>query len=457
MNGKRLGIFLIFLFFTLSCFAANEPNSYFSPYANCFSVDLSGNTYTYDGAGGGDYQGGDYGEDDMVGIMGVNATNDSDLTYFYIPENHYGLFGGWLSTEYFGRDFKVTVSFPDSPDDPWKYRSVSNPELEIPFGLEFVVRYNTDYKTSGFYGTGQTYKTFSQGYYSDNITNPITKSFDITPDYGLETPGLDERIETVRRWRAFWMDIVLVIPTRVREQLAQSGEIQYGNADDYSVTIKITIEGEDGSASSGSFKKDYIFTLSGYYGDYTEAKSENVVFSVSPSANATSLDLSSMDMSSVVDIGTYYYSTEAYKSHDFSENDFTGYENPFKLFVSSSSDPNYKGEPFRLHLISVPETNTSAAANIPFKIILDSKRSSYEPVEFDGSDYYNVDSKSIGKYLTGFFIAEDSREGDTNSLTFLDEGNIQIQFTGDVTEDYKRNLIEGYYSANIYFHLSSEW
>lgn len=434
MNGKRLGIFLIFLFFTLSCFAANEPNSYFSPYANCFSVDLSGNTYTYDGAGGGDFQGGDYGEADMVGILGANVTNDSDLTYFYK-----GLWG--LGD---GRNFILTVSFPDDPTDPWKYRSVSNPELEIPFGLEFVVRYNTAYKTSGIYGTGQTYKTFSLGYIDDTTidSDPIV----ITPD----------RYAT-RRWKAFWMDIVLVIPTGVREQLAQDGKIQYGNADDYSVTIKITIEGEDGSASNGSFKKEYIFTLSGYYGDYTEAKSENVVFSISPSANATSLDLSSMDSSSVVDIGTYYYSTEAYKSHDFSENDFTGYENPFKLFVSSSSDPNYKGEPFRLHLISVPETNTSAAANIPFKIILDSKRSSYEPVEFDGSDYYNVDSKSIGKYLTGFFIAEDSREGDTNSLTFLDEGNIQIQFTGDVTEDYKRNLIEGYYSANIYFHLSSEW
>lgn len=456
MNGKRLGIFLIFLFFTLSCFAANEPNSYFSPYANCFSVDLSGNTYTYDGAGGGDYQG-DYGEADMVGIMGVNATNDSDLTYFYEKKDYYNdtIFGSyWDHTDYFGRAFKVTVSFPDASDDPWKYRSVSNPELEIPFGLEFVVRYNTDYKTSGMYGTGQTYRTFSQGYYSDNITNPITESFDITPNTGKEYPVLGE---TSRRWRAFWMDIVLVIPTRVREQLAQSGEIQYGNADDYSVTIKITIEGVNGTSGSGSFSKDYTFTLSGYYGDYTEAKSENVVFSISPSANATSLDLSSMDSSSVVDIGTYYYSTEAYKSHDFSENDFTGYENPFKLFVSSSSDPNYKGEPFRLHLISVPETNTSAAANIPFKIILSSTRSK-DDEEFDGSDHYNADSRAIEKkYLTGFFIAEDSREGDTNSLTFLDEGNIQIQFTGDVTEDYKRNLIEGYYSANIYFHLSSEW
>ena len=437
MNGKRLGIFLIFLFFTLSCFAANEPNSYFSPYANCFSVDLSGNTYTYDGAGGGNFQGGDYGEADMVSIMGVNVTNDDELVYFYKPSRRGQAMGD-------GRTFSVTVSFPYDSTDPWKYRSVSNPELEIPFGLEFVVRYNTDYSVSWPFGTGQTYNTFSLGYIDDTTvdSDPIV----ITPD----------RYYT-RRWKAFWMDIVLVIPTSVREQLAQDGKIQYGNADDYSVTIKITIEGEGGSSSNGSFKKDYIFTLSGYYGDYTEAKSENVVFSISPSANATSLDLSSMDSSSVVDIGTYYYSTEAYKSHDFSENDFTGYENPFKLFVSSSSDPNYKGEPFRLHLISVPETNTSAAANIPFKIILDSKRSSYEPVEFDGSDYYNVDSKSIGKYLTGFFIAEDSREGDTNSLTFLDEGNIQIQFTGDVTDDYKRNLIEGYYSANIYFHLSSEW
>lgn len=444
MSRKRL-VFSLIILFTVMSFVVAEPNSYFSPFASCFSVDLA--SKLYNGAGDGNYTG-DYGDDEMVGYAGVNIFDDSDLDYFYSNayldwkrEDRKWYWAG-LDT---GLKYTVSVTFNGS-SHPWMYHSVSNPELEIPFGLAFVVRYNAEYGTNGAYGGGKTYSVKTLGYstgdrslISDNDSN---SSFSIVPgsyypDNGDPNP-----------WRAFWMDIVLVIPTDVRESLASNGYIQYGNADDYIAEITISI-----TESTTGFKRDFTFTLSGYYGDYTTGETEKVIFNVTPNSNASSLNIAEMDNSVAVNVGEYYYSTEAYREHTFEAKDFEGYQSPFKLVVSSSPDPTEKGETFRLHLTSVPETNTSSATNIPFKIILTSDRSkNYE--EFYGSD--DVDSGSF-KYLTGSFVAEDARTGEKNSVTFLDSGTIEIQFTDDVTEAYIKNLDGGYYSANIYFHLSSEW
>ena len=412
-----------------------DPVVYMAPYDNCFNVDLSGNTKEFNGAPEGEY-GSEYGEAEMVGLMGVAVLNQDDLNSYF--------FDGPVGD---GKDFTIEFSFIEKGGRPWMYRSASNPELMIPFGIDLVVRYNLDYSTSGNLGTGHEFKVYRFGYNDDSGDIESTLSeFTITP-------GRAGVLEGWNRWKAFWIDMVLVIPKEVRDKLASSGEIKYGPADDYRAQIKITITGEEGTASTGRLEKSFDIVLNGYFGEYTQAASENVLFNVTPNANSSSINLTDMTGNSpLVDIGKYYYSSAAVRQN-MSESDFEGYESPFKMFVSSSSLPTASGGEFKLHLTSVPESNNSPAVNIPFEIWLTSSTGTQKC--YTGAD--TVDTIEDDGFTVGQFIFLDSRAGDPESVTYTDEGLNQFRLTDEVTEEYKENLNGGSYSSVIYIHLSSVW
>lgn len=410
-----------------------DPVVYMAPYDNCFNVDLSGNTKEFNGAPEGAYNS-EYSDAEMVGIMGVAVLNDSDLNKYFFD-------GPTIFAS--GRDFKIEFSFINNGGLPWMYRSASNPELMIPFGIDLVVRYNLNYSTEGFYGSGRSYNVYRFGY-NDDLSD-----IEDTLDEFIITPGVDD----LNRWKAFWIDMVLVIPKEVRNELASSGKIKYGPADDYKAKIKITITGEEGTASTGRLEKSFDIVLNGYFGEYTQAASENVLFNVTPNANSSSINLTDMTGNSpLVDIGKYYYSSAAVRQN-MSESDFEGYESPFKMFVSSSSLPTASGGEFKLHLTSVPESNNSPAVNIPFEIWLTSSTGTQK--RYTGAD--TVDTIEDDGFTVGQFIFLDSRAEDPESVTYTDEGLIQFGLTDEVTEEYKENLNGGYYSSDIYIHLSSVW
>ena len=83
--------------------------------------------------------------------------------------------------------------------------------------------------------------------------------------------------------------------------------------------------------------------------------------------------------------------------------------------------------------------------NIPFVIGVKSKRSNDVEV-YDGKG--SADDTNTPK-MTSIFRYDKSRPGDRDAVTFLDEGEIYFM----LKEDLPQNIIAGYYTGNIYFHV----
>lgn len=388
--------FLLFVLILLcSALALFADTVYFLPYQACFNVDLKNGNY--DGSSNGIFQDenhpdGDYVNEDLVGLIGV-ATPTSNRTY--------------------------TIDF-DISGNGWFYTSQSDPSLRIPFGIDLVIRYN-DHNGMWEYDTTYGDEVYHLGY-NDNENN-VGDATPITVNVG-------------DNWHSFWCDVLLVIPEKVRADLQSTGAAVVGNANDY--TAAFTIRMTDGNNNVHS----YPININGYY----EIKSEgtgNIIFNVVPNAQATSLDLSDSMKNVEIEIGSYYYSTEALRG-TYPDPRYS----PFKMFVSSSDNPDASGnKPFALRHVNDSEKKLPS---IPFEIRLDGMiDDSSNIVWYDGTG-----SSKGGQYTQGGYLYTTTRENDVQAVTFYDEGDILFKIKNDA--DFSQ-LTGGYYSADVYFHVSCNW
>lgn len=425
---KRVLFSFILILLVIPLFA---EYTYYQPFPNCFSVDLDG---TYDGAGEGSWNKGDYNQNDMVGLMGMTWAEGSNAI---LPKNTTYLI-----------EFQFIDLSGTANTEPWMFSSASDPSLQIPFGLDFVVKH-----------VDTEQHVYPVGYRNAEDTEPDALEDPIS----ITTSGTED-------WSAIWMDIVLVLPDGLKENMAKKGMIRYAAADDYRAAFQVSFKKivNDVAIDIGSVFHVYI---TGYYGDLYDSSTMSLVFSVNPLPSSRTLNLTDMDGSSqAVEIGSYFYTTSALRSAAYTDGTGDGegwtYSSPFELFVSSSSDPTNPGEEFCLTHINDP------TMTIPFEIGLDSDYSAQDVTNwYDGTGYMGpyTGSSSGHDYpysyvegtgdasTTGRAVFETSRPGDMASLTFDDEGSILFRLTEKVTEEYKSNLVGGYYSADIYFHLVSNY
>lgn len=444
---RRTLIAIVLLF--LACLSVYAYDMYYTSMGSSFMVDLENNTL--DGAGDGDYNAGEYHDSDMVGIFGVSSRNNDVET---VAGRTFTL--TFTPLDYTGN--QVVAGLDDYSS--WMYRSLSDPTARIPYGIDLVVRYQVDgedlNRTAGVVSLG----------YRGNLTTPaplfqkVGDSEDYSVSATLSTTGLttvsitagDGELDNGENatgngsgpWVAFWIDIVLTVPAGSRDALYNAGKIEYVNADDYQAAFRMDIIG-DGSEASNS---GYTVYLNGYFG---RASSDGgaVVFSINPTGAASSIDLTGMNPKDKVTIGNYYYTTATLRDKEYVD----PVSSPFKIFVSSSEDHNPATAPanFSLRHIAASENNDSPAVNIPFSIVLTSNIDSNVSKTYLGSER-SSDGDDI--LMIGQYRYETSREGeDFKNVTYTDEGTIEFVL-GEVN---KSELVRGYYTDDIYIHLSTEW
>lgn len=416
---RKAILFSFLILFSLT--SVYSEQCYFYPYDSCFNVNLE---VEKEGTASGEYQS-DYVDSDMVGLLGV-ANNGGALD----------------NTEY-------VIEITSTSDDPWTYKSLSDPSLEIPFGLDMVVRYKTnqlggaDHKTAGVVHLGYNDRDNSTKI-GDYITMQGSTDSQVISSFSVKPPtGSLPRHE----WGAFWIDIVLTISADAKSNF------KYGSADDYQASFTITVK------KNGNVLDSYPFIMSGYFGNYTVPNGGFVIFSVMPNSNATSLDLTDAGngyASSPEQIGEFFYSTQAYRNDDIEDHasyDYTsGRKSPIRILVSSSDSLDSAPTMFYLTNINAPDGNTSPSLNIPFRIGLKSKGYNGYLVDNDIRWFDGTDTRSSAKALQGYGIYAESRSGDKEGITLQDSGTIWFE----IPEGYNATPSSGYYSANIYFHLYSE-
>lgn len=401
-------LFLVFLLFLFPVMLFAQLYSYFIPMGTSYNVDL--NSLDYSGTKNGKW--GEYDDSDIAGLLGI--ANDSNPT---IP------------------DGKYYIEFTPSRDG-WFYQSQNDPSLKIPYGLDLVIRYEFPSDKEG-----SSYDVVHLGYNANkdsDAQNPVV----VTATGG---------------WEALWIDVVLTIPVDIRKEMAQTGEIQFGHADDYLTSFTIRVYGGEYSSETNEYEIDGTYTmyLSGFYGNY-ESGNGDILFVLEPAVNATYLNLNTINVykegsqieKSGTPLGTYYYSSTGIRSPEgnrFNFTDTSKFTSPFDMFISASRNPYIPyGRGFELRHVRYPDS-TSESVNIPFVIGVKSKRSNDVEV-YDGKG--SADDTNTPK-MTSIFRYDKSRPGDRDAVTFLDEGEIYFM----LKEDLPQNIIAGYYTGNIYFHV----
>lgn len=394
--------------------ATPEYNAYLYTIAgNSFYSDLSGDTHKFDGAGSGNYQGGDYGDSDIVGILGV-ATTDANNSIFTDNE------------------FTITYQLTSVVvgDDEWVYSSQISSSTQIPFGLDFVLRNNTWSSEEGH--TGEVYNL---GYGYNGIKRQEEPSFKVYPDSA---------------WAAFWFDIVLVVPPE------SAWKTEYGVATDYQVDLTLTVTDKKGYL--GTDGREFPLTLRGYFGSKSDDTSSGYVnFTVTPSLIAgSSIPLSTLN-GGYFYIGNYSYDTSPIKSSskDSSFKDVENISSPLHMFVSSSSNitDNTNGKFYLKHEKASPDNNESPV-NIPFSIGLQ-RRNERQIIWFDGDE---TSENATG--LRGQFNYSSTRYGMEDIVILHDDGEILFKLGHDnqtiTDEEVRSNYVSGGYNSKIYIHLYSE-
>lgn len=401
-------LFLVFLLFLFPVMLFAQLYSYFIPMGTSYNVDL--NSLDYSGTKNGKW--GEYDDSDIAGLLGI--ANDSNPT---IPDGTY------------------YIEFTPSGDG-WFYQSQNDPSLKIPYGLDLVIRYEFPSDKEG-----STYDVVHLGN-NENKGSDAPSSVVVTAAGG---------------WEALWIDVVLTIPVQTRNEMAQNGKIQFGPADDYLTRFTIRVYGGKYNSETKEYEIDGTYTmyLSGFYGNY-ESGSGDILFVLEPAVNATYLELNTINVykegsqieKSGTPLGTYYYSSTGIRSPEgnrFNFTDTSKFTSPFDMFISASRNPYIPYDRgFELRHVRYPDS-TSESVNIPFVIGVKSKRSNDVEV-YDGKG--SADDTNTPK-MTSIFRYDKSRPGDRDAVTFLDEGEIYFM----LKEDLPQNIIAGYYTGNIYFHV----
>lgn len=474
---KRILLAALFGFVLL--FNSYALTTWYSPYKAAFSVDLKAAPNTYDGTDSGIYYdpnnpvaNADYDQDTMVGTIGATdfgASRNGDYD------------DNGICDDYSYQTKSIAISFDFSTADNWVYVSQADPSLEVPFGLDIVIRYRVQYEVTGEWHYESTTRDYTYSASSEN-TNGVHQfgyqggnaslydgSREIIVDIAsLDTHATEYRSEynnnigidigdhwTNYRLNAFviglWVDIVPVIPNPTENQ---SGRI--GSANDYMASYTINVEGTG-----------YLVTMTGYY-DSPEPQYGDVLFSVSPDPNSYSLNISSLILEhQEIEIGTYNYTEEAItkieengKERPLTEDDKPK-ESPYYLFVSSSLDPTAPSDEFRMMHTDAVGSDLNGRNGFNFEVGLVSNGVS----RFGTDNEYWYDgtatlTDSNNDNLLNSSYRFERMIGSDYSSTLYDDGKIYIRYKADdkvevVNGDGVLNLVSGEYVSDIYIHLVS--
>lgn len=454
-------ILLAALFGFVLLFNSYALTTWYSPYSASFSVDLKTAPGTYDGTETGIYDdpknpaaNADYGQNSMVGTIG--ATNFGASRNGDYDENG-------ICTSYTYATDSIDISFDFSSASNWMYVSQADPSLSVPFGLDIVIRYRVQYEVTGFLHYESTTRDYT--YSASDNTNGVHQfgyqggnaplsggSREIIVDIAsLDTHATEYRSEYNNnnviiigddwdnyRLDAFviglWVDIVPMIPNPTDDQ---SGRI--GSADDYMASYTINVGGTG-----------YLVTMTGYY-DSPEPQYGNVLFTVTPTANAYSLDIESMILDNAeVEIGEYSYTEEA-------EIVASGQEvnSPYYLFVSSSRTPTANGGVFTMMNVDAVTSTLNGRNGFKYKVNLVSDASGARSGDFNGET--RIDS-AVSQGLHGSSRSDSMIGNDGYSRTLYDNGKIVMSYVETdnvISEDNSLNLVSGEYVSDIYIHLVS--
>ena len=414
-------LFMILVALLTASFAWTEPNFYFVSKDSGFNLDL-GNTKK-NGAGNGDWYEGDssdkgYTDSDIIGILGLSTRTEADKDK-YMKGNTYTV------------NFVLTSA--SVGNEQWAYSSVGDPTLQIPFGLDFVLRYNTKYDGGGT-TTGNTDKYFyTNGYKHLGYNSEGVKSEAISSDSFTVTPG--------DAWASFWFDIVLVIPDK------ENWKTTYGNASDYQAEFNITIKNED-----KNIEHSHTVYLSGYYGDDPGLSGASIEFSVTPSPLAQAINLSELGAGEVT-IADYHYRLPTIVGKENESISGVPEECPIKLFVSSSQNINGPSGEFKLKHVDASPENDASAVNIPFEIGIKSDSASDSD---DGEWYQGKDTKKTANSVKGQIVHSSSRPGYGEVVDIYDDGEILFRIKDGGTTNVNNTFVKGQYRSDIYIHLFSE-
>lgn len=413
------------------------PADYFSTYGAAYNVDLAASN-RFPGAG-----------------------NSSDADYDVTEGYNSTTLIAFLGVS--GTTGPVSVTISNWYTEPWMYQSASQPNLQRPFGIDFITRKRWYFeKANIFTHTQQIDRTGKApdhyGYQNDYAyKEKITYEFTEKTDGSVETKGWNIGADTANlgynfKLTASWVDIVLVLP----EIDPYDTSYQIGSANDYYASFDILISG-------GGVNMTYHCELTGYY-ETDKPENMDITLSVIPNANASAINLDDATgaiapgAGSGLHIGDYSYTT----TKESSDNSVRYY-----AFVSSEELPTVQGGPFLLKQKNATGGTYDETNSIQYEIQLASNQVSGRPGSaFSG--WFNGTASLIGideGNLSGVFFdsvfMEMYREGDvvegtsTPQYTYLHYDNGQILFR--LAPGADPNVLEaGVYESYIYFHVVAQ-
>lgn len=412
------------------------PADYFSTYGAAYNVDLAASSQ-FPGAGNSsdaDYEVTEgYNSTTLIAFLGVSGTTGP-----------------------------VSVTISNWYTEPWMYQSASQPNLQRPFGVDFVLRNRWYYggllTEEQFDRTGATPSHYGlQNNGSTNLEFSFSQATDGSYERQGSELGFDIVDEAFQYWRDYqlissWVDIVLVLP----EMDPYDTSYQIGSANDYYASFDILISG-------GGVNMTYHCELTGYY-ETDKPENMDITLSVIPNANASSINLDDTTgaiapgAGSGLHIGDYSYTT----TKESSDNSVRYY-----AFVSSEELPTRKGDRFLLKRRGVTDGVYDETNSIGYEIQLESKQVSGRPGSsfsgwFDGTaSLVGIEEGDMSGVFFDSVFMEMYREGDvvegtsTPQYTYLHYDNGQILFR--LAPGADPDVLEaGVYESYIYFHVVAQ-
>lgn len=415
------------------------PADYFSTYGAAYNVDLAASSQ-FPGAGNSsdaDYEVTEgYNSTTLIAFLGVSGTTGP-----------------------------VSVTISKWYTDPWMYQSASQPNLQRPFGIDFVTRerwYHEDERWNIFDEEEQidwTGKSPDHFGYQNNVAykEGVDYTFTKATDGSVETQGRNIDSATGNLFFDFqlissWVDIVLVLP----EIDPYDTSYQIGSANDYYASFDILISG-------GGVNMTYHCELTGYY-ETDKPENMDITLSVIPNANASSINLDDTTgaiapgAGSGLHIGDYSYTT----TKESSNNSVRYY-----AFVSSEELPTAQGGSFLLKQKNATGGVYDETNSIGYEIQLASNQVSGRPGSafsgwFDGTaSLVGIEEGDMSGVFFDSVFMEMYREGDvvegtsTPQYTYLHYDNGQILFR--LAPGADPDVLEaGVYESYIYFHVVAQ-
>lgn len=392
MSKKSILLFSLLILFVGLLTAADTANVWYSPHNATFSVNLADYTKYNGVADGEDYGADGYNSETLIGVLG-----------FLRPAH------------------KFTVTFDFNSSNDWKYISQNDYSLEIPFGLDLVLRYS-------YYGS-----------HNDETKKIYHLNGESTEKTIIIESGLIDA-EEASAVSGAWVDIVLTLP---------QSEKKYSPADDYFTSFTMTVKEEcvcwwhwgthaDETAS-------YTVYMTGYY-ESGSGIDDQVLFVVVPNSLSKSISVAELGLSEnvnscVAEIGDYFFTSAATES---GKNSYFN-ESKYQMFASSTNNPLANGEMFTMR--KVDNANKSFNFEIGLKSTSTGKTQWYDGTE----------TSSGGKLLNSAFRHEETKDSGLFSwdytLTYFDEGKILFRIPKTSELQSVEQLEAGYYESYIYLHL----